>query len=101
VSTRHIRCECAHCGTIFRMASKHIDRAHRLGGLRCPVCVAPATTDAGELSDEDRELIAQILDRNVADIARAMNADEERRRRAMCARGRRNAGVYTGAGVMS
>ena len=81
MASRHLKCSCQSCDTIWRMARRNIDRAAARGGPFCPVCREPATVgDAEPLSSEQREQIAKLCERVAAEAVEPLNAAELKRR---------------------
>lgn len=99
MASRHIKCSCTRCDTIWRMSRKAITFAGER--LSCPACQAPAIVGNKGISEADWASIRRICSEVAEDAAAGFNAQQaaENREELECRRAhiaRRKHGVHTG-----
>lgn len=102
MASRYLKCSCTDygCGTIWRMARKHLDRAVERGGPWCPVCKQRGVEgDFRGLNKEERRAEIRRMQAEADEALEAHNAEMAKRMEAIRARRRVHAvlrhGVYT------
>jgi hypothetical protein len=83
MASRHVKCSCPRCATIWRMAQSNIDRARRDGGPFCPVCGEPSVVGDLVVTPEQSAQHAALCDRVAAEAAEPLNRAELKRRAEM------------------